>query len=53
MQDALEESINNKKIRVVIISAEGSTFSAGHDLKELTKCIESASSKPATINYEK
>ena len=23
------------------------------DLKELTKCIESASSKPATINYEK
>ena len=37
MQDALEESINNKRIRVVIISAEGSTFSAGHDLKELTK----------------
>ena len=37
MQDALEESINNKKIRVVIISAEGSTSSAGHDLKELTK----------------
>ena len=37
MQDALEESINNKKIRVVIISAEGPTFSAGHDLKELTK----------------
>ena len=33
MQDALEESINNKKIRVVIISAEGPTFSAGHDLK--------------------
>ena len=27
----------NKKIRVVIISAEGPTFSAGHDLKELTK----------------
>ena len=37
MQDALEESINNRKIRVVIISAEGPTFSAGHDLKELTK----------------
>ena len=37
MQDFLEESINNNKIRVVIISAEGPTFSAGHDLKELTK----------------
>ena len=37
MQDSLEESINNRKIRVVIISAEGPTFSAGHDLKELTK----------------
>ena len=31
------EAINDKKIRVVIISAEGSTFSAGHDLKELKK----------------
>ena len=36
IQAALEESISNKKIRVVIISAEGPTFSAGHDLKELT-----------------
>ena len=26
-----------KKIRVVIISADGPTFSAGHDLKELTE----------------
>ena len=26
-----------KKIRLIIISAEGKTFSAGHDLKELTK----------------
>ena len=32
IQVALEESINNKKIRTVIISAEGPTFSAGHDL---------------------
>ena len=33
IQVALDESINNKKIRVVIISADGPTFSAGHDLK--------------------
>ena len=37
IQVALDESINNKKIRVVIISADGPTFSAGHDLKELTQ----------------
>ncbi len=37
IQVALDESINNKKIRVVIISADGPTFSAGHDLKELTE----------------
>ena len=35
IQVALDESINNKKIRVVIISADGPTFSAGHDLKEM------------------
>ena len=37
IQSALNESIDNKKIRVIIISAEGPTFSAGHDLTELTK----------------
>ena len=37
IQAALDESISNKKIRVVIISAEGPTFSSGHDLKELTQ----------------
>ena len=26
-----------KKIRVIIVSADGPTFSAGHDLKELTE----------------
>ena len=36
-QVALDQSANEKKIRVIIISAEGKTFSAGHDLKELTK----------------
>ena len=36
IQSALDESINNKQIRVIIISADGPTFSAGHDLKELT-----------------
>ena len=37
MQSALDESVESKQIRVIIISAEGPTFSAGHDLKELTK----------------
>ncbi len=37
MQIALNESIITKEVRVIIISAEGETFSAGHDLKELTK----------------
>jgi len=37
IQISLDESISNKEIRVVIISADGPTFSAGHDLKELTK----------------
>ena len=36
-QVALDQSANEKKIRVIIISAEGKIFSAGHDLKELTK----------------
>ena len=37
IQTALDESVNNKKIRVIIVSADGPTFSAGHDLKELTE----------------
>ena len=37
IQSALDESINTKRIRVIIISAEGPIFSAGHDLKELTR----------------
>ncbi len=35
IQSALDESASDKKIRVIIISADGPTFSAGHDLKEL------------------
>ena len=35
IQLALDESAVDKKIRVIIISADGPTFSAGHDLKEL------------------
>ena len=35
IQLALDEATKDKKIRVIIVSAEGSTFSAGHDLKEL------------------
>ncbi len=37
MQSALDESIITKQVRVIIISAKGPIFSAGHDLKELTK----------------
>ena len=37
IENALDESVNNKKIRVIIVSADGPTFSAGHDLKELTE----------------
>jgi len=37
LQLTLDESAINKQVRVIIISAEGPTFSAGHDLKELTK----------------
>ena len=35
IQLTLDEVKNDKKTRVIIISAEGPTFSAGHDLKEL------------------
>ena len=37
IQSSLDDSINNKKVRVIIISSVGPTFSAGHDLKELTE----------------
>ena len=32
IQSVLDKSVNDKSIRVIIISAEGKTFSAGHDL---------------------
>ena len=35
MQNALDKASLNKNVRVIIISAEGPTFSSGHDLKEL------------------
>jgi len=34
---AISEASGNKDIRVIIIAANGPAFSAGHDLKELTK----------------
>ena len=37
IQSAFDKSYNDKSIRVIIISAEGKTFSAGHDLKQLKK----------------
>jgi len=35
IQSTLDESAKDKKTRVIIVSAEGPTFSAGHDLREL------------------
>ena len=35
IQKNLDEAALNKDVRVIIISSEGSTFSSGHDLKEL------------------
>ena len=50
IQLALDESIINKKIRVIIISAEGPTFSAGHDLKELTQGRQNSDKGKAYFN---
>ncbi|MDB9776426.1 enoyl-CoA hydratase [Alphaproteobacteria bacterium] len=36
LQQSLDDAASNEKVRVVIIAAEGPTFSAGHDLKEMT-----------------
>jgi len=35
IQSSLDDASINKNVRVIIISAEGPSFSAGHDLKEL------------------
>ena len=35
LQNSLDNAIIDKNVRVIIVSAEGSSFSAGHDLKEL------------------
>ena len=37
IQLCLDNSLDDKQVRVIIISSEGPTFSAGHDLKELTE----------------
>jgi enoyl-CoA hydratase/carnithine racemase len=36
LSDAFTEIAADKKVRAVVIAAEGAAFSAGHDLKELT-----------------
>ena len=35
LQQSLDDAASDEKVRVVIIAAEGPTFSAGHDLKEI------------------
>ncbi len=37
IKQSIDDSAKNKKVRVLIISAVGPVFSAGHDLKELRK----------------
>ncbi len=37
LQKALDDAVDNKAVRVIIIAALGKVFSAGHDLKEMTK----------------
>ena len=51
MQSALNESINTKRIKVIIISAEGPIFSAGHDLKELTKKRQDSDNGKSCLLY--
>jgi enoyl-CoA hydratase/carnithine racemase len=36
LQAALDEAAQDKAVRVIVMAAEGSTFCAGHDLKEMT-----------------
>lgn len=36
LSDAFDDATENQEIRVVILSSNGSVFSAGHDLKEMT-----------------
>ena len=36
MQKNIDKGGSNKNVRVIIISSEGTTFSSGHDLKEVT-----------------
>ena len=42
IQNGLDKASLDKNVRVIIISGEGSTFSSGHDLKELKAARKSA-----------
>ena len=50
MQNALDKASHNKNVRVIIISGEGSTFSSGHDLKEL-KAARKGADKGKKYSY--
>ncbi len=36
LQFALDEAVEDKEVKVIVVAAKGPVFSAGHDLKELT-----------------
>ena len=42
IQNSLEKATLDKNVRVIIIAGEGSTFSSGHDLKELRAARKNA-----------
>ena len=50
IQNALDKASHNKNVRVIIISGEGSTFSSGHDLKEL-KAARKGADKGKKYSY--
>ena len=47
LQTALDQSAGDRAVRVIVLSATGPAFSAGHDLKEMTRARESSDSGKA------
>ena len=42
LQTALDQSAGDRAVRVIMLSATGPAFCAGHDLKEMTRARESS-----------
>ena len=50
LSDALSDAVDNDAIKVIIITAYGPAFSAGHDLKEITAAREQSDNGAAFFN---